>query len=68
MILTGMLLLRHLGEQAAVARVEQVVVGVVAEGKEVTYDLKPERNDPMAASTSQVADAIIERLRRNYNA
>ena len=68
MILSGVLLLRHLGEQAAATRVEQVVAAVVAEGKEVTYDLKPERNDPTAASTSQVADAIIERLRSNSNA
>jgi len=58
----------HLGEQAAAARVERVVAAVVAEGKEVTYDLKPERNDPTAVSTSQVADAIIEKLRSNSNA
>ena len=68
MILSGVLLLRHLDEQAAATRVEQVVAAVVAEGKEVTYDLKPDRNDPTAASTSQVADAIIERLRSNSNA
>jgi len=68
MILSCVLLLRHLGEQAAAARVERVVAAVVAEGKEVTYDLKPERNDPTAVSTSQVADAIIEKLRSNSNA
>jgi isocitrate dehydrogenase (NAD+) len=68
MILSCVLLLCHLGEQAAAARVERVVAAVVAEGKEVTYDLKPERNDPTAVSTSQVADAIIEKLRSNSNA
>jgi isocitrate dehydrogenase (NAD+) len=67
MILSGVLL-RHLGEQAVASRVEQVVAAVVAEGKEVTYDLKPDRDDPTAASTSQVADAIIEKLRSNSNA
>jgi isocitrate dehydrogenase (NAD+) len=68
MILSGVLLPRHLGEQAAAARMEQIVAAVVAEGKEVTYDLKPDPNDLTAVSASRVADAIIERLRSNSNA
>jgi isocitrate dehydrogenase (NAD+) len=35
---------------------------VIAEGKSVTYDMKPSRDDPTAVGTSQVADAVIEKL------
>jgi hypothetical protein len=35
---------------------------VIAEGRTVTYDLKPARDDPAAASTAEVADAVIARL------
>jgi isocitrate dehydrogenase (NAD+) len=37
---------------------------VIAEGRNVTYDMKPSRDDPTAVGTSQVADAIIEKLER----
>jgi hypothetical protein len=36
---------------------------VIKEGKDVTYDLKPVANDPKAASTSDMADAIIARMK-----
>ncbi len=58
-ILSGALMLRHLGELEAAKRVENAVAAVVAEGKNVTYDLKPTRDDPSAVGTSQMADAII---------
>ncbi|MDO8491407.1 MAG: isocitrate/isopropylmalate dehydrogenase family protein [Dehalococcoidia bacterium] len=64
MILSGMLMLRYLGETKAADLVEKSVSEVVAEGESVTYDLKPDRNDPTAVGTSQVADAIIEKMRR----
>jgi isocitrate dehydrogenase (NAD+) len=35
---------------------------VIREGKSVTYDMKPTRDDPTAVGTSEVADAIIEKL------
>ena len=46
LILSGMLMLRHLGETDAAARLERAVAAVIAEGKSVTYDLKADRNDP----------------------
>jgi isocitrate dehydrogenase (NAD+) len=58
-----MLMLRHLGETDAAARLEAAVASVIAEGKYVTYDMKENRDDPTAVGTSQMADAIIERLR-----
>ena len=62
MILSGKLMLDHLGEADAAARLEQSVADVIAEGRSVTYDLKPTRDDPTAVGTSEYADAIIERL------
>ena len=62
MILSGKLMLAHLGERDAARRLEAAVAAVIAEGRSVTYDLKPERDDPTAVGTSQYADAIIARL------
>ncbi|HEY8530791.1 MAG TPA: isocitrate/isopropylmalate family dehydrogenase, partial [Limnochorda sp.] len=58
-ILSGVMMLRHLGETEAADRVERAVAKVIAEGKSVTYDLKEDRSDPTAVGTSEMADAII---------
>src|SRR5688500_277817 len=62
MMLSGMLMLRHLDEHACAERLEKAIAEVIAEGKSVTYDMKPTRDDPTAVGTSEVADAIIEKL------
>ncbi len=62
MMFSGMLMLRHLGEREAADRLEAALARVIEEGKSVTYDMKPTRDDPTAVGTSQVADAVIERL------
>ena len=62
LILSGMLMLKHLGETDAAARLERAVAEIIAEGKSVTYDLKPHRDDPTAVGTQQMADAICKRL------
>jgi len=64
LILSGMLMLRHLGENEAADRLERAVAAVIAEGKFVTYDMKPDRNDPTAVGTSEMADAIIRELEK----
>jgi isocitrate dehydrogenase (NAD+) len=61
-LLSGMLMLRHLEEDDAAQRLEHAIAAVIAEGKSVTYDMKPTRDDPTAVGTSEVADAIIEKL------
>ena len=66
LILSGMLMLRHLGERDAADRLEAAVSAVLAEGKSVTYDMKPHRDDPTAVGTSQMADAIIEKLQTEF--
>ena len=63
MILSGVLMLHHLGEQEAAKRLEVAVASVLREGRFVTYDLKPERDDPTAVGTSEMAQAIVERLK-----
>jgi isocitrate dehydrogenase (NAD+) len=62
MMLSGMLMLRHLDEHACAERLEKAIAEVIAEGKSVTYDMKPSRDDPSAVGTSEVGDAIIEKL------
>lgn len=63
MILSGVMMLRHLGEFSAADRLEQAVASVIEEGRHVTYDLKPKPDDPSAATTSGMADAIISRMK-----
>ncbi|MFA5335769.1 MAG: isocitrate/isopropylmalate dehydrogenase family protein [Candidatus Omnitrophota bacterium] len=62
MILSGVLMLRHLGEKDAADRLENAVKRVISDGKSVTYDMKADRNDPTAVGTREMADAIITAL------
>ncbi len=62
MMFSAVLMLRHLGESDAANRLERAMAAVIAEGKSVTYDMKPTPDDPTAVGTSQVADAVIEKL------
>jgi isocitrate dehydrogenase (NAD+) len=61
-LLSGVLMLRHLGETAAADAVEDAIAEVIREGRSVTYDMKPTRDDPTAVGTSEVADAIVGKL------
>ncbi len=63
LILSGVLMLRHIGKIAEAEKLENAVAAVIAEGKDVTYDMKPDRDDPTAVGTSQMADAIIEKIK-----
>ena len=63
MMFSGVLMLRYLGEHEAAERMDRAMAHVIAEGRDVTYDLKPRPDDPTAVGTSQVADAIIARMR-----
>lgn len=62
MMFSGVLMLRHLDERDAALRLERALTLVIAEGKHVTYDLKPRPDDSSAVGTSQVADAVIAKL------
>ena len=64
MILSGVLMLRHIGETKAADRLEMAVAAVIKEGESVTYDMKPYRDDSTAVGTSEMADAIIKKLKK----
>jgi isocitrate dehydrogenase (NAD+) len=68
MLLSGVMMLRHLKEPEAARRLEEAIASVIAEGKSVTYDMKPDRSDPTAVGTSEVADAIINRIQAGVGA
>jgi isocitrate dehydrogenase (NAD+) len=57
LILSGALMLRHLGETDVANAVESAVRSVIAEGKTVTYDLGG------SAGTREYAEAVADRLR-----
>jgi isocitrate dehydrogenase (NAD+) len=42
---------------------EAAIADVIREGRSLTYDMKATRNDPTAVGTSEVADALVERLK-----
>jgi isocitrate dehydrogenase (NAD+) len=63
LMLSGVMMLRHLEETEAADRLEQAIADVIREGENVTYDLKPSRDDPSAVGTSEYADAIIEKMK-----
>jgi isocitrate dehydrogenase (NAD+) len=62
LLLSGVLLLRHVNETEAADRMERAVAEVIRKGEKVTYDLKASRDDPTAVGTSEFADAVIEEM------
>jgi len=62
MMLSGVMMLRHLQERDAADRLEGAIAEVIREGRHVTYDMKASRADPTAAGTSQVASAVVAKL------
>jgi isocitrate dehydrogenase (NAD+) len=63
MMLSGVMMLCHIGEVKAADRLEKSIAAVIAEGKSVTYDMKSRRDDPSAVGTKQVADAVIKKMK-----
>ena len=63
MILSGVLMLRYIGELKAAEKLESAVREVIAEGKSVTYDLKPDPKDPSAVGTKEMADVVIKKMK-----
>src|SRR5947199_10191352 len=62
LMLSGVMLLRHIEERDAADRLESAIAEVISEGEDVTYDLKPSRDDPSAVGTSEYADAIVNKI------
>jgi isocitrate dehydrogenase (NAD+) len=64
MMLSAVMMLRYIGEVKRGDILEKAIADNIAEGKDVTYDLKQDRDDPTAVSTSRFADAIAERIKK----
>jgi len=64
MILSGVMMLRYLGENEAAQKLERAVAEVIREGRDVTYDLKQDRNDPGAVGTREMGEAVIRKMQR----
>ena len=64
LILSGKLMLDHLGETQAADKLEKAVAAIIAEGKDVTYDMKADRSDPTAVGTMQMAEAICRKMQQ----
>ena len=62
LILSAVMMLRHLGERAAADRLEVATAAVIRDGRAVTYDMKPDRDDPTAVGSSEMGDAIVEAM------
>jgi isocitrate dehydrogenase (NAD+) len=62
LMLSGVLMLKHLNERDAADHMESAIANVIKKGEKVTYDLKPARDDPTAVGTSEFADAVIEEM------
>lgn len=62
LILSAVMMLRHMKLRAEADKLENAIAAVTAEGKDVTYDMKEDRNDPTAVGTSEMADAIIAKM------
>ena len=63
MILSGVMMLHHLGEHEAAERLDAAVAAVLREGRDVTYDLKTDRDDPTTVGTKEMAEAIIAKMK-----
>jgi isocitrate dehydrogenase (NAD+) len=64
MILSAVMMLRHINQNEKASKLESAVASVIAKGKFVTYDLKENRDDPTAVGTKEMADAIIDEIKR----
>jgi isocitrate dehydrogenase (NAD+) len=62
LMLSGVYMLRHIGEVEAGDRLERAIATVIRKGERVTFDLKDDRGDPTAVGTAEFADAVIEEL------
>lgn len=63
MMLSGIMMLKYMKEFEAAKKMEDAIAAVIAEGKDVTYDMKADRNDPTAVGTKEFADAIIKKIK-----
>ena len=64
MMLSAVLMLRYIEEKNCADMLESAIAENIREGKYVTYDLKPHRDDPTAVGTSEFADAVVKKIKK----
>jgi isocitrate dehydrogenase (NAD+) len=64
MMLSAVMMLRYIGEVKRGDILEKAIADNISQGKDVTYDLKQDRNDPTAVGTERFADAIVEKIKK----
>jgi isocitrate dehydrogenase (NAD+) len=64
MMFSAVLMLNYIGESSCADLLEAAIAQNISEGKYVTYDMKPTRDDPTAVGTKEVADAIVKKIKR----
>jgi len=62
-LLSAVMMLEHIGEKDVAHKLGIAIADVIAEGKNVTYDLKPHRDDPSAVGTREMGRAITDRYK-----
>ena len=62
-MLSASMMFRHLGERDAADRLEEAIADVLADGRDVTPDLRAAGDDRAAVGTRRMAEAVAERLR-----
>ncbi|MEI7615081.1 MAG: isocitrate/isopropylmalate dehydrogenase family protein [Actinomycetota bacterium] len=63
MMLSAVLMLKHINENKAADVLENAIAAIIKEGKYVTYDMKPTRDDPSAVGTNEMAEAIVKKIK-----
>jgi len=61
-MLSSVMMLNYIGETSTAEKLDCAIASVIREGRSVTYDMKPSPDDPSAATTSGVADAVISKI------
>lgn len=63
MMLSGAMMLRHLGEKKEAGMLQKAIASVIEEGEVLTYDMLPAPEESRAATTTGVAEAVISKLK-----
>ncbi|MDI6864903.1 isocitrate/isopropylmalate dehydrogenase family protein [Thermodesulfovibrio yellowstonii] len=62
-ILSAVMMLKHVGEEKAANKIEKAVAEIIEEGKFVTYDMKSPDNPVPPVGTQEVAEALVKKIK-----
>ena len=67
MMLSAVMMLRYIREKEYADILESAIAENIREGEHVTYDLKPQSDDPTAVGTSEFAEAVVKKIYKTRN-